>query len=205
MPVNDLSGIDDLLWIGYSKDFGVGYTLVFEKNGRYYCQEFELNKNYSSFRFTVNSPTINEIKGLPQKPDCVYAAAYKDRNPLVYLAVGNQLYIYDRSNPTLPVKTYNATGFRADIVDMDGEGYNSPWLALALSDGSVLVLNSWKSNEESNKFIYYDSKKEMIKRPERPESGTEDLWEETAPVTFGKIKDIRFKIQPNQGWIVPRN
>lgn len=205
VPVNDLSGIDDLLWIGYSKDFGVGYTLVFEKNGRYYCQEFELNKNYSSFRFTVNSPTINEIKGLPQKPDCVYAAAYKDRNPLVYLAVGNQLYIYDRSNPTLPVKAYNAAGFRADIVDMDGEGYNSPWLALALSDGSVLVLNSWKSNEESNKFIYYDSKKEMIKRPERPESDTEDLWEETAPVTFGKIRDIRFKIQPNQGWTVPRS
>lgn len=204
-PVNDLSSVDDLLWIGYTKEFGIGYTLVFEKGGEYYCQEFSLNKNYSSFRFTVESPVINRIEGLPGKPDCVYSAAYKDRNPLVYLAVGNQLYIYDRSNPTLPVKAYKAEGFRADIVDMDGEGYNSPWLALALADGSVLVLNSWKSNEESNKFIYYDSKKELIRRPERPDAGSGELQEETEPVTFGNIKDIRFKIQPNQGWSVPRS
>lgn len=205
VPVDDLSTIDDLLWIGYMKDFRVGYTLLFEKDGGYYCQEFELNKNSNLFKFSVQSPLINEIKGLPGKPSCIYSPAYKDRNPLVYLAVGRQLYIYDRSNPTLPVKAYNTEGFRAEIVDMDGEGYNSPWLALALADGSVLVLNSWKSNEPNNKFVYYDSMKQIINRPERPETEGETPWTETDPITFGNIKDIRFKIQPGQGWIVPRS
>lgn len=208
-PVNDLSKADEILHIAYNQDisFTMGFLMVFSKGGKHYCQEFTVYKKFSTFEYQVNTPIINEITGLPGRPTCIYAPAHKDQNPLLFLAIGNDLYIYDRRNPSLPVKKYKDEGFRAEVVAMDGQGWNSPWLTIGLADGSVLIVNAWGANEPSSgKYVYYDSLKEMTKRPERPkredDAKEEEPFVETEPITFGKITDVRFKIQSGSGWDV---
>lgn len=211
--LNDLSNADEILHITYNQDisFTMGYLMVFMKDGKYYCQEFTVYKNFSSFEYEINTPIINSIKGLPGKPTCIYAPSHKNSNPLLFMSIGNDLYIYDRHNPSLPARKYKEDGFRAEIVAMDGQGFNSPWLAIGLSDGSVLIINSWGANEvNSGQYIYYDSLKKMTKRPERPkkdgeESEEEEPFVETDPLTFGNIKDVRFKIQSGSGWDIQSN
>lgn len=212
--LNDLGNADEILHVTYNQDisYTMGYLMIFAKDNKYYCQEFTVYKNFTTFEYEVNTPIINEIKGLPGKPTCIYAPSHKNSNPLLYLSVGNDLFIYDRHNPSLPVRKYKEDGFRAEIVAMDGQGFNSPWLAIGLADGSILIINSWGANEvSSGQYIYYDSLKELTKRPARPKDENEDDSDEkpfieTDPLTFGIIKDVKFKIQSGSGWdINPRH
>lgn len=154
----------------YTRYGSVGYSIVFYKDGKTYCQEITVQKEYGILGFSVLDPAVYEITGLPGKPTFAYGVpSYKytyANNPMMYLAVGNELYVYDRMNPTLPVVRYNPrtpdgnllqNGFTADIVDMNCDNFGSRWGVLALADGRVFILKTIDTAYPENQIAYYDS------------------------------------------------
>lgn len=150
---------------------GMGYTIVFHKGGKTCFQEFTIEKEYGIFGFAAVDPAVYEIKGLPGKPTLAYGQPYYKgntfaNNPLLFLAVGSELYVYDRSNPTLPVVRYNprtpegeliGNAFSSDIVAMNGENFGGRWAVLGLADGRVFILKTEKANYPEDQIAYYDS------------------------------------------------
>lgn len=150
---------------------GMGYSVVFCKEDRIWFQEFSVEKEWGVFGFTAVAPDLHEIKGLPGKPTFAYGqpyykGGYYTNNPVLFLAVGNELYVYDRSNPDEPVVRYNPRtpegellpeGFSADIVTMSCENYGGRWGVVGLADGRVLILKTIQANYPEDQIAYYDS------------------------------------------------
>ena len=171
---------------------GMGYSIVFHKEGKTCFQEFTIEKEYGLFGFTAVDPAVYEITGLPGKPTFAYAQSYYKggtytNNPLLFLAVGSELYVYDRSNPTLPVKRYEprtpegeliSNAFSADIVAMDGENYGGRWAVVGLADGRVLILKTQRADYADEQIAYYDS----------------------GDYSYGEIKQVLCKTGGANGW-----
>lgn len=200
--VDDLSSVN-VLSIGYNRDYSWGaeraYTIIFERGGELFCQEFTIERTYYYSTFSLGNPKIQKIQGLPgTDPSCILVQPYRDNNAFVYFAFGNKLWIYDvQSNLSYPwVKPY-----RANIVDMDAENYRSRFLALALDDGSVIIQNAETCHYEKNQTYLYDSKRELLPPP--PGEGKEPgEWIDRDPIDLGTIKDICFKRNSGNGWDV---
>ncbi len=150
---------------------GMGYTIVFWKDGKTYFQEFTVDKVYGVFGYSAMDPAVYEIKGLPGKPTFAYAQPYYKyssftNNPLLYCAVGNKLYVYDRSNPTVPAVEYNPrdpegqlldNAFSGDIVAMNCENFGGRWGVVGLADGRVMILKTIQANYPEDQIVYFDS------------------------------------------------
>lgn len=179
LPLNDLSA-GNILWVGYFRgdwDTRMGYTIVFEKDGKYFCQEFIMEKDYYSLSYGVAEAKVTEIQGLPGTPTCIYGFPYRDENRLLLLAVGRQLYLYDRDHNSL---TLYGKEFDAAITALDGENYYSRWLGIGLENGRVLLTNAAGMERPEDFAIYYDSGADA----------------------FGRVKDVRFKIRGGNSWYV---
>lgn len=206
LSITDMSGAN-IIWIGYThaNDMSdMGYIMVFERDGKIFCQYFKIAKVYGQFSYSIEDATVSEITGLPGIPTCVYGANYKEYNPLLFCAIGKDLYVYDQDNPLLPAEKHST--FRANVIDMDGDVYAGWWLCAALDDGSVLLLNAVKCKDDpKNRYIYYDSMREIQYLPPYKEDDgtmTERPENEGTPVTFGTIKDVKLKIAISSGWQV---
>ncbi|WP_418991081.1 PKD-like family lipoprotein [Alistipes sp.] len=200
--VDDLSSVN-VLCIGYNRDYSGSseraYTIIFERGGELFCQEFAIERTHYYASFALKNPKIQKIQGLPaSNPSCIYVQPYRTNNSFIYFAFGNKLWIYDaQSNLSYPwVKPY-----RANIVDMDAENYRSRKLALALDDGSVIIQNAVTCHYEKNQTYLYDSKRELLPPPpgEDEEPGK---WIDRDPIALGTIKDICFKRNTGNGWDV---
>lgn len=149
---------------------GMGYVIVFNRDGKTYFQEFVLNKDYGVFGYAAVDPAVYEIKGLPGKATFAYSQPYYksssySNNPLLFCAVGSELYVYDCSNPSIPAIRYEpkmqdgtpAQPFGSDIVAMNAENFGSRWAVVALADGRVLVLKTQQANYPEEQIAYFDS------------------------------------------------
>lgn len=200
--VDDLSSVN-VLWIGYNRNYSWdlerAYTIIFERNGELFCQEFTIERTFYYSTFSLGNPKIQKIQGLPGiNPTCIYGQPYRMNESFIYFAFGNKLWIYDvQSNLSYPwVKPY-----RANIVDMNAENYGSQKLALALDDGSLIVQNAVTCHYEKNQTYLYDSKRELL--PPHPGEDEEPAeWIGRDPIDLGTIKDIRFKINAGNSWDV---
>ncbi|MGN0188817.1 MAG: PKD-like family lipoprotein, partial [Candidatus Cryptobacteroides sp.] len=171
VKASDLSAADEIISVGYSAGWPVReYTstfVLFKRDGRYFLEEMWIartNLGRGNFEFNVTRSRIEEIKGLPGDPVDLYISpyVYYYANPYIMLAVGNQVYVYDLENRTLPASAYFTEPLRADIVSLSGEDrYYLWWLALGLSDGSVVVVNTRNARYTRNRMVLYDSKKQM--------------------------------------------
>lgn len=149
---------------------GMGYAIVFNRDGKTYFQEFVLDKDYGVFGYATVDPAVYEIKGLPGKATFAYSQPYYKgssyaNNPLLFCAVGNELYVYDRSNPTVPAVRYeprlqdgtSVEPFGSDIVAMNAENYGGRWAVMALADGRVLIIKTEQAGYSEDQIVYFDS------------------------------------------------
>lgn len=161
------------------------------------------NFGRGNFEYKVTNARIEEIKGLPGDPDALYVSPYVYNTypcPYAMLAVGDQLYVYDLRNRTLPVSAYFDKPLRANIISLSGEGnYNMWWTALGLDDGSVIVVNMKDVRYQANKCVVYDSKKMMYNA-----TSSAGVMQETdrTPMELGKIVDVWFKRRGDGIWSV---
>lgn len=179
LPLDNLSA-GNILWVGYYRSDGgsaMGYTIVFEKGGKYFCQEFEVEKEYFSLSYSVSKAKVTEIQGLPGTPTCIYGFPYRNQNRQLICAVGKQMYLYDRDHSTL---TLYGKEFDADITALDGENYSSYWLGIGLANGRALLVNATGIERPEDQLVFYDS----------------------GAGAFGRIKDVRYKIGTGNYWSI---
>lgn len=179
VPINDMSGINPI-WMGYyhTSTWGAtGYTVIFERGGKTFCQQFDVTKAYGQCQYAVENPVINEIPGLPGIPTYAYGMPYEN-NPVVLLAIGNELWIYDRANPKLAAIKYDID-FPSPVVTMDAENYFSRLLGLALEDGTVYIVNAIKMSNPANAIVFYKSEE-----------------------SYGKVAHLCFKRRSSNSWDV---
>ncbi len=174
LPLDNLGDEAEILSIDYFRPnsyySGMGYAIVFNRGGKTYFQEFVLDKDYNVFGYAAVEPAVREIKGLPGEATFAYSqpyykGSYYANNPLLFCAVGSELYVYDRSNPSIPAVRYEpktadgAAGkpFGSDIVAMNAENYGGRWGTLALADGRVLIIKTEQANYPEDQIVYYDS------------------------------------------------
>lgn len=190
LPLNNMGNDVEILSTNFFRgsSFNIGYSIVFQKEGKIFCQEFELDKDYFSMAFDVINPKIYEITGLPGKPTYICPSSYWEYNSLALYAVNNKLFVHDRGNPKTAVVEYipkDQDGkpvdvFTGNIVAIDGENYMARWMVVGLSDGRALILRFKRSNYPDEQVVHYDSG-----------SGV-----------YGKITDVRCKLLGGNNWNV---
>lgn len=137
VPLNDLSGYDVKL-IGRYDPWGsagpIGYSMILEKDGEYFIQQFELG--YMSGVFNVSNTKFTKINGIPagSTPDCFF------KLPLImgeiFISIGKDLYTASIETGLLD-KYYT---FKSNIIKIDTPS-EVDVVGVALEDGTFYLIN----------------------------------------------------------------
>lgn len=177
VPLENL-GDYNLVHVGYlSVQFGSSteYFVVLEKDGKYYQQEFAIERDYSTSDVMIKDMNFLEISGGESVIDAnslIYALPNDYYGAYVLISKGNQLYLYDRNSPSNGIKPFYT--FDGNITSMDSEIYRSRCLGVGLDNGKFALL----------KMI-------NAKNLQTPEEKL--FWQTPDDVNLGHIKDIRYK------------
>ncbi len=161
---------------------GIAYFSILEKGGKFYHQEFIIEREYTSSEIGVDTLTQVEVPGLAgvvNENSVIYALPYLDNGHYVFIANGNQLYLYDAETPENGVKLYMT--FESDITAMDGEFFRSNYLGVGLENGRVFVLT-------------------MINAKNLQTDEEKIWWQSPTGVDLGHIKSIRYRVMSGNSW-----
>lgn len=158
----------------------VNYFTLLEKGGKYYHQEFTVERNNESFIISgMKFREIPEMAGIIDDQSVIYALPYELFGQNVFISKGNELYLYDRESPENGVKRFYT--FDGEVTCMDAEYYNSKCLGVGLSNGRVAVMKM-----QGAKNAQTDDEKLF--------------WISPQNVDLGKVKSIRYKVMYGNSW-----
>ena len=94
------------------------------------------------------------MAGVSGKPTKYYALSYLVYSSDLFVAVGDELYIYDAMNPADPLHLYYT--FSGNINCMNNDENGSIQMGVGLDNGQFLVVNTKKpiNSPEEYKIIY---------------------------------------------------
>lgn len=184
VPLENLGDYNPL-YVGYfiSADwFGsqIGYAMLLENAGRIYCQEFIVERDYSSTELYITDMKISEVPelaGIVNENSVIYSLPYLESGWYMLIANGKNLYLYDRQ--TGLVKLFYT--FDADVKAIDGEYYKSAGVGVGLANGQVVILK-------------------MIGAKNAVTDEEKVFWKSPEGIDLGDIKSIRYKVQAGNGW-----
>lgn len=128
------------------------YFSIIEKEGTYYYQHFEVNRDYSTGANYISNGKQGEMFGLGNimKEDSQisllrYSEGWDSSvHPYILISSGNSLYLYDitvQGDTPSTEQVQKLYEFESPIVAMDGECISGVQLGVGLENGAFYVLN----------------------------------------------------------------
>ena len=153
----------------------IGFFMIFKNNaGEYFRQNFIIEKGYSDLNLTIKEAEFSKI-ALPGAPSALYAVKYSNSSEDVFIAVGNELYRFDRLDPSSGIQLHLT--FESNIVSVHSEVYYDRWAIVGLENGKVCALDIPKAKNLA------DDKKIIFESPDN--------------VDFGRIVDAKIRTGGN--------
>lgn len=119
----------------------IEYFVVLEKDGKFYQQEFLLERDFSTSELVIMNMKFREIPGGESVIDgntVFYVLPSENNGEYVLMATGNRLYLYDRAAPENGIKLFYT--FDGNITSMDSEIFRSTCLGVGLDNGRFAIM-----------------------------------------------------------------
>lgn len=140
---------------GWDSWYGFLLLLREESSNRLFLQTVTTKGSYG--RAQIVKIECHEVTGLPATPALMALPLY--RPEYVFLAVGNDVYYYDLSNPKAPATLYKH--FDARVTAINAASRSNLHLAVGLENGDfyILMIDGAKNVPEERRVLYQSDQK----------------------------------------------
>lgn len=159
VPLNNLNGYN-VEYIGFFRDANSygrnGYTMVLEKSGEYFVQQFTINVSQVGNLLTLVDCSFEKMSGINGTPTRYYKLSNTQKYHDLLIAIGNKLYIYDSFNSKDPLSLYWT--FDANIVAINNHEIFDSDIGFGLDNGQFLIMNMEKGKNVPEKYkVLYET------------------------------------------------
>ena len=188
VPLDNL-GDNELIHLGYYRPDPydayssqcVGFFMILkDKDGKYWTQDFIINRDWNISDVYLNNCKRNEIDLAPyiNSNSVIYTLPYGEESDYVLISKDKELYLYCRNSPKDGIKPYYTCS--GNVTAINAEKYRHRHAGIGMDNGQFIILNMKDGKNLTNE--------EKL------------IWKTPEETNLGKIVDVRFKVGSGNEW-----